>query len=201
MCQLFDHVTWHLVKFSVFMWLSIFMKSSFQGLDSFCILVFFLIFFKANLEISFLTFTKNVEIQDGVSKMADFLSVWRNFYVMLRHNWHVTLTKINIFGCFTHNISSISIACIIIEIHRGEGRRSAPSAPGSLTKNKSISRIGLTYCRTPLRVNRASQNNLTVVVKMHVLLTVIRFISWWLNLLFSPWGSRNGSFYKVSMTM
>ena len=40
-------------------------------------------------------------------------SLWR----VWRHNWHVTVTKINIFVCFTHHISFIFIASILVETH------------------------------------------------------------------------------------
>ena len=84
----------------------------------FCILIFFR-FFQIKFE-NFLTFLNNLQIQDG------------GFYfgVVWRHNWHVTVTEINIFGCFTHHISLIFIAWILFEIHR-RGRGGTFSSPPS----------------------------------------------------------------------
>ena len=70
----------------------------------------------------FLIFLNKLEIQDLVSKMADFFNVWRQ-------NWHVTATKIKILGCFTRHVSFIFIASILFEIHGGHDLHPPPPPP------------------------------------------------------------------------
>ena len=90
-------------------------------------LYIFLDFFQKKFG-DFLTFLNNFDIQDLGSNMADFFkcmtSLWRV--------WHVTTTKIKIFGCFIYHVSFIFIAWILFEIHGGGGHYLLP--PGSQMK-------------------------------------------------------------------
>ena len=73
------------------MWFSLFAKSIFKNLYSFC-----LRFLKSNLEL-FWRFWKILKSKMAEPRWLIFLNVWHNFGVIWRHNCHVTVTKINIF--------------------------------------------------------------------------------------------------------
>ena len=125
MCQYFDHVTWRFHGNQVltgrftqnwcfsFMRFSLFAKGFFQNLYSTYILILFRLF---QIKFGdFMTFQNNLEIQDGGFKVAEFLNA-SHFGVIWRHTWDMTVTKINMFRCFTHHISFIFLASIRFEI-------------------------------------------------------------------------------------